>query len=75
MNTGKLVPNESQEHKDITKQEKDFKKGAEVGHSSDLTKILGRKNRLFLGNDPETRTNRSNEYQPMLVRSSLDLCA
>ena len=52
-----------------------LKKAAEVGHSSDLVKILGRKNRLFLGNDPKTRINRPNEYQPMLARCSLDLCA
>ena len=52
-----------------------MKKGAEVSHSSDLIKNLGRKNRLFSGNDPETRTNRSNQYQPMRVCCSLDLCA
>ena len=52
-----------------------LKKAAEVGYSSNLVKILGRKNRLFWRNDPETPTNRSNEYQPMLVCYSLDLYA
>ena len=47
--------------KKLLELEKKFKNAAEVSHSSDLMKILSRKNRLFRENDPETRTNRSNE--------------
>ena len=75
MNTGKLVSNESLYQKVIRTRKKISKNAAEVGRSSDLMKILSRKNRLFSGNDPKTRTNRSNKYQPILARCSLDLCA
>ena len=75
MNTEKLVLNKSLYQKVVRTRKKISKNAAEVGHSSDLMKILSRKNRLFRENDPETRTNRSNEYQRMLARCSLDLCA